>query len=364
MTTSSRRGFTLVELLIVIAIIGLLMGLLLPAVQSARERSRMATCNNNQRSIAQAMQSYVTTGKGAYPGWAQYVKLQGGQEGAVPWTAKLLGQLDQAALRDQMLAGDSTVMSWDAPPVLAVFNCPSDANTNPNVGALSFAVNTGWYDDVTNPLPGAYSNGSDVKANGICHDLRDGRRGATVKFGTNDIKDGAGATLLLSENVHTDDQSDVVGKPCTWMGPLQRLSYGAANVIDASKADLDTNPEQRFGITWVYDSNNPYTPRINLFQPINRDFDPDDPNVNKAYAELGGRFARPASVHPEVFIAAFCEGNTREISENIDYRVYQQLMTPDGQKIEDPADPGVMIEKVLRASNKGFMTPPLSQEDY
>src|SRR5262245_53613451 len=68
MSKHRREAFTLVELLVVISIIGMLMSLLLPAVQNAREAGRRAVCLNNIRNLGVAMASYETSRR-AYPGY-------------------------------------------------------------------------------------------------------------------------------------------------------------------------------------------------------------------------------------------------------------------------------------------------------
>src|SRR5690348_13036033 len=75
MAISPRRrlAFTLVELLVVITIIGMLVALLLPAVQRARERGRQLTCLNNMKQIGLATFNYDSS-KGQVPGLTQFIK--------------------------------------------------------------------------------------------------------------------------------------------------------------------------------------------------------------------------------------------------------------------------------------------------
>ena len=77
-TTRFRRGFSLVELVVLIAIVGILLALLLPAINGAREAGRRASCLNKIKQIDLAFQNYASTFNNAYPPAAQTVPTAAG----------------------------------------------------------------------------------------------------------------------------------------------------------------------------------------------------------------------------------------------------------------------------------------------
>jgi len=115
-----RSAFTLVELLVVIAIIGILIALLLPAVQAAREAARRMQCTNNLKQIGLALHNYHDTFKCFPPGIMEEAeKVNGIPNGDTPswaqnqaawgWMAFLLPYIEQKPLQDQLDIGGRTL---------------------------------------------------------------------------------------------------------------------------------------------------------------------------------------------------------------------------------------------------------------
>ncbi|QDU63919.1 hypothetical protein Pan216_48000 [Planctomycetes bacterium Pan216] len=145
-TPARRWAFTLVELLVVIAIIGVLVALLLPAVQQAREAARRAQCRSNLRQFGVAIANYVDA-YGVFPyahGWDR--DNDGGQvegrESAWGWGASILPYIDQTPLFEKLnvgyvdldvqLANPTTLALMQKP--LSLFRCPSDSGPELNTG--------------------------------------------------------------------------------------------------------------------------------------------------------------------------------------------------------------------------------------
>lgn len=135
------RGFTMIELLVVASVIGVLIALLLPAVQSARNAARRMQCANNLKQIGLAIQNHAEShgkfpaGVGRYPADLSFL-------------AQILPQLEQAALYNSINVSDGVQVDGNLTAFKmspGLFVCPSDASRSwtGTEGAVNYAGNTG-----------------------------------------------------------------------------------------------------------------------------------------------------------------------------------------------------------------------------
>jgi prepilin-type N-terminal cleavage/methylation domain-containing protein/prepilin-type processing-associated H-X9-DG protein len=149
-----RRAFTLIELLVVIAIIGVLIALLLPAVQAAREAARRAQCVNNMKQLGLAMHNYHDIANAIVP--ARIFSLAQCPSGNVlsgcqdtPWFVLMLPQFEQTPLYNafNFVVGASgpgniglLLNSTVSATKVALFQCPSDRIMTLNLASVGVAI--------------------------------------------------------------------------------------------------------------------------------------------------------------------------------------------------------------------------------
>jgi prepilin-type N-terminal cleavage/methylation domain-containing protein/prepilin-type processing-associated H-X9-DG protein len=152
-----RRAFTLIELLVVIAIIALLIGLLLPAVQAAREAGRRAQCVNNLKQLGLAFVNYETS-LGGLPPSAIVSRNPDGSLWTADWGpfARILNYIEQAARYNafnlSVSYGDQSNLTVTA-QVIDLYLCPSEPRRDPFLdvdfgltGGVNYGFSLGdWY---------------------------------------------------------------------------------------------------------------------------------------------------------------------------------------------------------------------------
>ncbi|TWT74507.1 putative major pilin subunit [Posidoniimonas polymericola] len=313
MRNQNVRAFTLVELLVVIAIIGILVALLLPAVQSAREAARRSMCQNNLRQTLMAMHSY----EGAYEAFPMGVSNDTGPVLNLPqgdhksWVARVLPYLGEPARYRHI--------DWD----VGAYHAANNAVRQTSMDILSCpswpgfdgpgSSYAGVHNDVETPI--------DADNNGMLF--------LNSQVTMNDVQDGASYTLLLGEKDFITTHS---------LGWLSGTSSTLRNT--GTKLDADESRPWR--------SSN----RSDLLEPPpwykdDPDFEEtgdaeagDDKPQDPLYA-AGGDTDSPravggfSSAHPGGVQFAFVDGSVTLIRDNVELEILQKLANrQDGAMVD------------------------------
>ncbi|MDY0170677.1 MAG: DUF1559 domain-containing protein [Thermoguttaceae bacterium] len=289
-------AFTLVELLVVIAIIGILIALLLPAVQSAREAARRMQCANNLKQMALAMHNYAAAHREYFPI---------GSPGPVQHGlfSAMLPYLEQQAIYDQLDLTGKARTTFQEPhrytPV-AAYTCPSwphgdvfrdMSNGNQNGAITTYQGIAGAHPTVP-PVTEASPGCGDMPQNGIFGWAR------LRRFA--DVRDGLSNTLALAEFV----QIDLIAGSGTMSfenppGNVRPWVLGATSSGECSYAFKT------------------------VVHPLNSQFDRVSDDVPFNHLPFG-------SCHPGGGHFAAADGSVHFLSESTSLDLYRRLMTVDG----------------------------------
>ena len=311
-----RSGFTLVELLVVISIIGVLIGMLLPAVQQVREAARRTTCKNNLRQLALALHNYESSFEHFPPGYAY---IPGSQYASTfypigapdanhlgqAWGAFALPYFEQGNLHDQVnfkLPGFDVENLVARETSIPVFICPTDYWSTD-----SFVVR----DETTDPVE-KYAAASYCASWGPASatlnldatpDIGKGPFSRNSKTRFANIADGTSSTIGLGERTN---------------GPI----------LDVDGTPIGVPPHPNFENVW--------------FAAI-RDIDaPDDDHGHMVLfdSQFGPNLARGAGAdrgvsapHSGLAQFAFMDGSVHTIPETIDIVTYRSLSSMNGGEI-------------------------------
>ena len=281
-----RIAFTLIELLLVIAIIGVLMGLLLPAVQKVREAANRNTCANNLKQQILAVHN-AATNSGMLPP-ANYLNSQTGAQGSTYFA--LLPYLEQDILFTTFDQNGQGYLGAGSTP-LNVFQCPSDVTLNGGMaggeGLSSYSLNSCVFSPGnTGAQPGGRSS---------------------YTLGT--IPDGDSNTIGFVEQV-----SDPPNAPpgYNWW------AYPLTVVIVPGLVD---------GGAPFYPSAPPLAPPPYLVQ-FNPSLNPSSPNFYNPAAAAG--------FHPNLTMVAMMDGSVRPVGAGVSqYSWNCAVQADDGQPFDD-----------------------------
>lgn len=333
----SRPGLTLVEVLVVVAIIGVLVGLLMPAMSGARESSRKTVCNNNLRQIAIASFAHLEQ-QGTFPsagfnqgtpsGALGFHELQGGS-----WMYNILPYIELGHLRDV----PSSQVRGTCPPV---YRCPTTFSTmQTKQGEASYVGNAGTR---FGPPPPTGSCGTGVAFQGMAPDDT-----GTLVWITNIPNQPASKQEILRQqssgypHATANPTFDPAVNPyfpqgggqCT--GPVTGVIalFGrvrASHVKDGlSKTflagerydewvDIDINNQTR---SWVNGCTY-HTVRMTISPPLSV-MGPRGWDSENAYNWFGSR-------HRESFSMAMCDGSVRQVAFIIDPSIWRDAGTRNG----------------------------------